>query len=120
MGTIVAAMTPVAALLAGGGVYYTRRSRRLDRAESSKVEQETRKLAAESSAIEVATARSMVSAVREDMAAQRLYLQGRIDEQTARIDDMVRLAAAHAAWDRQVMDELRQQNPTFPPPPPLA
>lgn len=137
---IAAALAAV--VTAVGTVVVKRMNRRLDEATTVKTEAETKKAAAETVSIEVATARGLLADVKAVMVEQREAYEQQIamarGQQEAQIQsvrvqheaDMRGLAARlsgiekswaeHRAWDVAATEVLRQSNPDFPDPPPVT
>jgi hypothetical protein len=112
--------------------------RRLDQAttdktlaESGKAAAETKKAAAETVSIEVATARALLSDVKEMMAEQREHYEGKVESVRdqhrmdmkalqERLGGIEAAIATHREWDVAATRILRTVSPEFEDPPPLT
>jgi hypothetical protein len=126
IGVVIAAVVG-----AVGTVAVKRMNRRLDEATAVKTEAETGKARAETVSIEVATARALLSEVREMMVEQRAGYETQVQSlRTQHQADMRQLAdrlggiekavAIHREWDLAATAILQQVSPEFQPPPPFA
>jgi hypothetical protein len=120
--------TPIAlgAITVIGTVWAKRMSKRTEDAGA-------RKLHAEATQIEVATARGLVAEVKELMANQRADYEARLAAtraelasiserlkvQELRSQVLVAALAAHGPWDEAAYAALRTTTPGYPSPPPL-
>ena len=74
-------------------------------------------------ASDVTTLREIIAEVRDDKARdeQRIaHLEARVLKLEERERHMLTRAAVHEAWDQLAFAALVAQNPSHPPPPPLA
>lgn len=116
----------VVAAFGGGGVtavIIKRMSRPVDDATAGKIKAETQELVQRATASEMDTLREVIAEVRESEArkATRIdALERRLDKLEERERHMLTRAAVHEAWDQLAFAALVTQNPSHPPPPPLA
>ncbi|MEU3452195.1 hypothetical protein ABZ671_00930 [Micromonospora sp. NPDC006766] len=120
--------TVIATLIGGVGTWLVRRQSRSTDAAA------VRKSTAETTSIEVATARELIAEVRGMLDQQRAHyerlvagMQGEIKGLTERVatneeqQRALRSAfAAHETWDRDAVAQLRMASPDWPDPPPVS
>jgi hypothetical protein len=127
----VIAAVVVAVLGAMGTVAVKRMNRRLDDATTDKTKAESRKAAAETVSIEVATARALLSDVKDMMLEQRQHYEHEVESVrtqhqrdmralTDRLGGIERAVSAHRDWDVAATEILRTVSPDFRDPPPLT
>lgn len=121
----------VAVITTVGTIAVKRMNRRLDDATTVKTETETKRAAAETVSIEVATARGLLADVKTMMVEQREHYAGQVESvRNQHQHDMKALQdrlggiesaiATHRDWDVAATQILRQVSPEFRDPPPLT
>jgi hypothetical protein len=116
-----------------GTVWVKRLNRRLDDATAAKTVAESRKADAETISLEVATARGLISDVKQMLNDQRAEFLVRDSQRIEQIKELTTQVgenreqlralrasfASHSTWDGDAVAALRQHLPSFPDPPPV-
>ncbi|WP_431881806.1 hypothetical protein [Micromonospora chalcea] len=132
---IAAPLAVVLAAIVGGivSVVVRRQNKAVDEATVHKAVAESRKAAAETTAIEVTIARGLLDEVRGMLDTQRAHYESRLGDLTGQLKGLnervssneeqqrkLRAAfASHATWDGDAIAALRSAHPDWPDPPPI-